>query len=141
MATGDDSSSEEYLSADEGNEEGSQTDRNIRYITVQTLFVSLALYCSPHGMLSPILSLATQPALLTTECMEGTTTLYQSTSTDSSTKQPLTLDPPSSSTLTTALVIDDEEDVAPVPPPRTKRKKRLTNKPPSMENLLVEVNY
>ncbi len=37
MATGDDSSSEEYLSADEGNEEGSQTDRNIRYITVQTL--------------------------------------------------------------------------------------------------------
>ncbi len=33
----------------------------------------------------------------------------------------------------------EEEDMIPVPPPRTKRKKRLINKPPSMENLLVEV--
>ncbi len=36
-------------------------------------------------------------------------------------------------------VVLSEEEKAPVPPPRTKRKKRQMNKPPSMENLLIEV--
>ncbi|XP_064394517.1 WD repeat-containing protein 44-like isoform X2 [Halichondria panicea] len=110
MAT-ESSSSEEYLSADEGNEEKSP-DKSMRLLEDQLLSVEPRKDGPISDPTPSQLSPDPGPPEETSHHVEAAHNLQS--------------------------VVLSEEEKAPVPPPRTKRKKRQMNKPPSMENLLIE---
>ncbi len=121
----EDSSSEEYLSADEGNEENSP-DKSMRCRNISGLCgVAVPI------LLDPALTLC--PHLITSRSLEPTKDAPSQLSPSPPEEHFHHVENnPQSGVLS-------EEERTPVPPPRTKRKKRQMNKPPSMENLLIEV--